>query len=156
MRPDVSVTPLPRCEAAWLHGVALDYFAELVPDVPGPPMQEIDHWFEDPDCYVLLISVETERAGFSLIDRVEEHHELAELCVLPNRRDAGVGTKAATVCLERFPGPWSLGVASALPGTARFWDRLLPSLPGIEGLARGPALTPYQSHSYTFTIRDNT
>ncbi|MEQ3711319.1 MAG: GNAT family N-acetyltransferase [Tateyamaria sp.] len=156
MRPDVSVTTLQRSNAAWLHEVATAYFHELVPSVPPLPMQEIDHWFEDPDCYVLLISVETERAGFSLIDRGEEGHELAELCVLPNWRDAGVGTKAATVCLERFPGPWSLGVASALPGTARFWDRLLPSLPGIEGLARGPALTPYQSHSYTFTIRDNT
>ena len=154
MTPDVSLTSLPRSEAVWLHAVATDYFAELVSDVPGPPITEIEHWFDDPDCRVLLITVGTQPAGFALIDQVQGHHELAELCILPKWRNAGVGTRAATLCFEMFSGAWSLGVASALAGTARFWDRLLPTLPAIEGLARGPALTPYQSHSYTFTIRD--
>lgn len=154
MTPDVSLTSLQRSDAAWLHKIAIDYFAELVPGVPGPPMTEIVHWFDDPDCHTLLINSAAQPTGFALIDRVRDHHELAELCILPNWRNAGVGTRAATLCFEMFPGAWSLGVASASAGTARFWDRLLQALPAIEGLACGPALTPYQSHSYTFTIRD--
>ena len=156
MMPDVTLTALHRSDATWLHAAASAYFHELVPDVTGPPMAEVEHWFDDPDCHTLLIDVAGERAGFALIDRVKDQYELAEICVLPDWRNAGIGTKAAMLCFERYPGPWTLGVASALAGTARFWDRLLPGLPGIEGLARGPALTPYQSHSYTFTIRENT
>lgn len=154
MTVDVALTPAHRRDTEWLYAVSTAYFRELLPDRPGPPVNEITHWFDDSECSVLVITANTQHAGFALVDRMKDHHELAEFCVLPDWRNAGIGTKAATFCFERFPGPWSLGVASARPGTARFWDRLLPTLPDIEGLARGPALTPYQSHSYTFTFRD--
>ncbi|MEO0379815.1 MAG: GNAT family N-acetyltransferase [Pseudomonadota bacterium] len=156
MRTDVSLTSLHRSDAAWLHAQATAYFRELVPDVPGPEMIEIEHWFDDPDCYTLLISVAHDRVGFALIDRMKDHHELAEFCVFPNWRNAGIGTQAVALCFERFPGPWTLGVASASSGTARFWDRFLTEHSGIQDLVRGAAFTPYQSHSYSFTIRDQT
>ena len=111
MRTDVSLPSLLRSDAAWLHAQATAYFRELVPDVPGPEMTEIEHWFDDPDCYTLLISEAHDRVGFALIDRMKDHHELAEFCVFPNWRNAGIGTQAVALCFERFPGPWTIGRA---------------------------------------------
>lgn len=149
-----SLTPVLSADATWLHDVAITYFQELVPEVPGPPRAEIDDWIEDPDVHPLLITVSKKRVGFALVDRAENQSELSEFCILPDQRGAGIGTLAAIKCFQKFPGPWTLGVASALPGTERFWDRLLMTHPGIQGLARRAAFTPYQSHSYTFTFRD--
>ncbi|MFL4472237.1 GNAT family N-acetyltransferase [Tateyamaria armeniaca] len=149
----LSLMPLSQDQTAWLHDAASAYFRELVPDRAGPPLQEVTDWFEDPDIYPLLVSQSDQRVGFALIERTGTHHELSEFCILPDWRDAGIGTHAATLCFARHPGRWALGVAKALPGTIRFWDRLLPSLPAITRLARGPALTPYQCHSYTFDYK---
>ena len=80
-------------------------------------------------------------------------HELAEFGILPDHRNGGHGASAMACLMNKRPGRWCVGVASALPGTARFWDRLLPKHPQVHDLRRGAALTPFQSHSYTFTAR---
>ncbi|WP_299733566.1 GNAT family N-acetyltransferase [uncultured Tateyamaria sp.] len=149
----VALIPAPRDQMAWLQATATAYFGELAPDEPPPPLEEIIDWFDDPDTFALLIMHQERRVGFALIERLDAHHDLSEFGILHDWRGKGLGTRAAPLCFARFPGPWALGVAKALPGTARFWDGLLPTLSGVTGLARGPALTPYQSHSYTFAYK---
>ena len=149
----VAIHPMARTDQGWLYDAATDYFAELVPDQAGPPLTEIIDWFTDPDAHPFVISTLSGRVGFALIEQVGPRHDLSEFCILPDQRGTGIGTRAARLCFAHFPGPWTLGVANALPGTAAFWDRLLPTLPGITGLARGPALTSYQCHSYTFDYK---
>ncbi|MBY5935514.1 hypothetical protein KUV51_21075 [Tateyamaria omphalii] len=151
----VTLAPLSRVDTPWLHDVAEPYFNELVPGF-GPLAQDrFDIWWTDPDRAAYAILVEGERAGFALIRRCEEGcREISEFCILPTARNAGTGACAAALCLQLHPGAWRIGVASTLPGTARFWDRLLATKPGIEDLVRGPALTPFQCYSYTFTYRN--
>jgi aldehyde dehydrogenase (NAD+) len=152
-----TLAPLPHSETGWLKGVALPYFAELAPGVDPPPDDEFDAWFENAEHSILRIETDGIGTGFALIWRSKRGlQELSEFCVLPTARGQGIGTRAAALCFALHPGPWRLGVARALPGTARFWDRLLPTLDGIQGLARGAALTPYQSHSYTFVMQEPT
>lgn len=149
----VALTPAPRDTAPWVFDAASAYFKELVPDGGDLPGAEITECFDDPDTHVLLITHGQQRVGFALVDREDDNHDLCEFCILPAFRNQGLGTRAATLCFAGFPGAWFLGVANALPGTARFWDRILLDMPGITGLVRGPALTPYQSHSYTFEYK---
>ena len=150
-----ALSPLPRSGAEWLHSVATPYFAELAPDLAPPNPDHFDIWWGSPHRAIHLINTDGHRTGFAMIRRTADHqHELSEFCILPGARGKGIGTAAAALCFARHPGRWCVGVAAALPGTARFWDRLLPRLPGIEGLARGPALTPYQCHSYSFDVQD--
>ena len=146
----VSLIPATRNQIGWLQHTATAYFSELAPGEAAPPLAEIIGWFEDPGTSAMIIMHHQHRVGFALIERLDTHHDLSEFGILPDWRGKGLGTLAVPQCFSRSLGPWSLGVAKALPGTARFWDRLLPALSGVSGLARGPALTPYQSHSYTF------
>ncbi|MEL6451870.1 MAG: GNAT family N-acetyltransferase [Pseudomonadota bacterium] len=149
----VTLSPLPRAEAAWLHAVAVPYFAELAPALDPPAPGYFDKWWTEAGRAVHLISANTTPAGFAMIRQEDGGHELSEFCILPALRGTGIGAQAAALCLALHPGPWTLGVAKALPGTARFWDRLLPSLACVTDLRRRPALTTHQSHSYTFTVR---
>ncbi|MEM6371754.1 MAG: hypothetical protein AAF727_03110 [Pseudomonadota bacterium] len=139
-------------DSDWLFHTAISHFQELVPEGPGPPRAEIDHWMTDTDLVPLKIDCDGARVGFALVERMDGFHELCEFRISPTHRGAGLGGRAAIDCFALFPGRWSLGVASALPGTARFWDRLLLSTGSVTQLERGPVLTPYQSHSYTFTF----
>ena len=151
----VTLAPLPHSDVAWLHSVAAPYFAELAPDLDPVMQDRFDIWWRDPQRAAYAIHAGQDRVGFALIRLCHSgHREISEFCVLPERRNGGIGAQAVALCLRLHPGPWRVGVAHALPGTARFWDRVLTTLPGITGLARGAALTPYQCHSYTFTYRE--
>ncbi|WP_415400698.1 GNAT family N-acetyltransferase [Tateyamaria sp. SN3-11] len=152
---EVTLAPLPRADAAWLHRVAAPYFAELAPDIGPIAADRFDIWFSDPNRSAHVICADQDRVGFALIRLCDSgQREISEFCILPDQRSRGIGEQAVQQCLALHLGPWRIGVAGALPGTARFWDRVLATVPGITGLARGPALTPYQCHSYTFTYRD--
>ncbi|GGX69572.1 hypothetical protein GCM10007385_43490 [Tateyamaria omphalii] len=151
----VVLTRLSRADTPWLHAVVAPYFAELVPGFGPLEHDRFDIWWNDADRAVYAIEADQSRAGFALIRKCDDdHHEISEFCVLPNARSRGIGAQAAVLCLALHSGPWRIGVAATLTGTARFWDRVLTTAPGINGLEKGPALTPYQCHSYTFTYRD--
>lgn len=150
----LSLAPLPRADRAWLHGVTSSYFIELAPDIGLRSARHLNIWWEDPTRNAYAICSDDRRVGFVLLRECEAGcRELCEFCVLPSARSTGIGTNALPLCLATAPGRWRVGVARALPGTARFWDRVLCATPGIKALARGPALTPYQSHSFTFTYQ---
>ena len=150
----VSVARLPASEQAWLHSVIAPYFIELAPDI-GPPLPgEMERWWQDPGHSAWVIADNEEKVGFALIlTHRDATRELAEFGIVPECRNRGLGAQAFACLLQTLPGRWWLGVASALPGTARFWDRVLSDHPQVQELQRGAALTPFQSHSYTFTAR---
>lgn len=149
----VDLCPLPREDLDWLFDVATPYHIELAPNTQPPAKAEFERWWEDPQHAVHLITASTERAGAAMI-RADDTDGLvlSEFFVLPHLRGNGIGARAAALCFARNPGRWHLGVAKALPGTARFWDRLLPSLGGVSELARCPPMSPYQCYSYTFKM----
>ena len=149
----VSLVATSRDQTTWLLEASTDYFRELGSDQDDLPRAEVVGWFDDPNTHVLTITQAGRRVGFALVDRFDSYHELCEFCILTEHRNKGIGSEAVPVCFAQFPGQWSLGVAKALPGTARFWDRVLQALPGVTELARGAPLTPYQSHSYTFAYK---
>jgi len=149
----IRLTRLPPSEKNWFHQTINDYFQELVPNSAPLDSNFVEALWQNPSLTLLAIQSTPGRVGFAIIQKHPDSHELSEFCILPDHRGAGLGARAATLCLERHPGAWTLVVASALPGTARFWDRLLPTLPGVSHLGRGPPLTPHQSHSYAFTYK---
>lgn len=141
---------LAEADADWLLSVVTPYFIELAPDLDPPDHAELAEWWTEADRSVWAIEAPEGPRGFAMIRRERDLHELCEFGIFHAFRGKGLGSEAAALCFARHPGRWQLGVASALPGTARFWDRLLPTLPAIRGLARHAPFTPYQTHSYQF------
>mmetsp|Transcript_27659 Transcript_27659/g.51383 ORF Transcript_27659/g.51383 Transcript_27659/m.51383 type:complete len:142 (-) Transcript_27659:24-449(-) len=136
----IRVAPMPQSDAGWFDRVAELYFQELIADCDPFEPGEFEFLWQDPAWTVLKVFAGHDRAGFAMIKDFGGFRELAEFCILPERRKNGIGTQAATLCFMLFPGRWRLGVAHALPRTARFWDRLLPTIAGLKQLHRGPPL----------------
>lgn len=147
----IEVTAMPRSAADWLHPILDAYYRELVPGAQALPKEDMKALWDDPTVTLLTIHAQGEPVGFAIIEAEDAFHTLSEICVLPDHRGRGIGTQAVARCLQLHPGAWALDVANAQPGSARFWDRVLTSIPGISSLERGPPHTPHQSHSFTFT-----
>ncbi|MEM8690934.1 MAG: GNAT family N-acetyltransferase [Pseudomonadota bacterium] len=148
-----TLVDMPREDRAWLHQHFAPYFRELVPDLPIPTPERNDRYWDDPDGHPLLILQGRARAGFALVHKDRARFELAEFAILPPMRRHGLGAEAVDLALQRFPGPWVIGVASRSGSAAPFWAKILKRNPFVQGLQEGPSLTPYQSPSYTFTYQ---
>ncbi|WP_374574162.1 GNAT family N-acetyltransferase [Phenylobacterium sp.] len=93
-----------------------------------------DPWFDaywiEPERIPLWILADGERAGFALVNRVSPSglgcdRAVAEFCVLPEHRRAGVGLAAARALFGRYEGVWELKVHRAnAPGLA-FWEKAI-------------------------------
>ncbi|WP_299590702.1 GNAT family N-acetyltransferase [uncultured Tateyamaria sp.] len=149
----IIVSSLPESHKDWFDQVARDYFLELIPTIGNLPPGFLDPLFSDTSYDVKMIVADEECVGFAIIKRHEVVSELAEFCVLPMFRNRGVGAIAAKKCFEENPGHWTLGVAGSLPGTARFWDSILPKIDTLEELEQTAPTLEGQSHGYTFFVR---
>ncbi len=152
---NLRLQPVTEAEGGWLLSAVTPYFIELVPGVEPPDRAELAKWWTEADRSAWAIHAGDGPRGFAMIRRARDLHELSEFGIFPTFRGKGLGAEAAALCFALHPGRWQLGVAGGLPGTARFWDRLLPTLPGIRGLARYGPFTPYQTHSYQFVREES-
>lgn len=142
--------PVTEAEGDWLLSAVNPYLMELVPGLESPDRAELAKWWTEADRSAWAIHASDGPRGFAMIRQERDLYELSEFGILHAFRGKGIGAEAVALCFALHPGRWQLGVARGLPGTARFWDRLLPTLPGIRGLARYGPFTPYQTHSYQF------
>ena len=91
----------------------------------------LDHYWQDPDRFPLLILVDKQLAGFALV-RVEtdpgdgsKATDLAEFFVLRQFRRKQVGSRAAVIIWDRFPGQWQLRVLVSNQVAYAFWHKLV-------------------------------
>ncbi|QBF34177.1 GNAT family N-acetyltransferase [Thalassococcus sp. S3] len=149
----VRILPTPEADRAWLHSLMVPYFAELVPHLPAPGPDYNDDVWTDAGRHALTLLNGAIPMGFALVrDEPSGRRELAEFYITPDHRRQGLGVQAVDLTLRHFPGSWILGVAAGSASAAPFWDHCLPSLPSVRQLRKGPPLTPYQSHSFTFRV----
>ncbi|TNF64458.1 MAG: hypothetical protein EP307_02735 [Rhodobacteraceae bacterium] len=148
----MDLAPLARGDRDAFLAMLRPYLAEIAPDLPAPTPDRITQVLDDPARHVLTIRVSGSDKGFVLIRRLScGTHEMSEFYVLPQARRAGLGTRAARAALTRHPGRWQLGVARAATGAESFWQTVLAPLARAH---RGPPLTPHQSGSLHFTIKE--
>ncbi len=87
----------------------------------------LEKYWQDGACHPFFILADGKPAGFILINGRKyvrafgKNHSVAEFFVLPQFRRGGIGTRAARLVFERFPGKWQLMMhPKNLPSHA-FW-----------------------------------
>lgn len=143
----ITLHPMDAADQPALEAALAPYLAEIVPgntfDLPAIAARQFG-----PSRHPFWILQDNTRTGFALAFTHDGGtHELAEFTIAPDHRRSGIGRDAIAQLFARLPGAWQIGVVAQ--GTAgAFWE---DALAGIPDLAKGPGLTPSQSHSYTFT-----
>ena len=92
-----------------------------------------DSYWREAGRFALTVQADGRLAGFVLVNRWsalnrELDHSVGEFFVLRKYRRIGVGSRAARILFERWPGPWEVAVARynkpalAFSGTALCFD----------------------------------
>ena len=73
--------------------------------------------------------------GFVLVRRLNRpdqppFHAVAEFFVLRKYRRRGVGTAAARLAFDRFPGKWTVSQDPDNPASRAFWERVIGDYTG--------------------------
>lgn len=131
----IALTPVAFADKAALRRVFDAYqiaHADLTEPgrTPGAPVDYpwFDAYWTEPERIPLWIVADGERAGFALVNRhapsgLSCDRAVAEFCILPERRRAGLGLAAAQALFARYEGVWELQVHRAnAPGLA-FWAK---------------------------------
>ena len=86
----------------------------------------LDAWWREPDHVALLVKVDGLLAGFALLNKASHtgrplDRNMAEFFIVRKHRRSGVGTRAARMIFNRYPGRWETAVARANHGALAFW-----------------------------------
>ncbi len=91
----------------------------------------LNHYWQEPDRYPFFILVEDKVAGFVLVrDEVDPGngdrcHDVSEFFVLRQYRRDGIGSRAAIILWEMFPGSWQVRVMKTNVAAYHFWQKLI-------------------------------
>ena len=96
----------------------------------------LEHYWSDPDRHPFLIRSDRNLAGFALVRRERDPEsgqpvtDLAEFFVLRGFRRRHIGTEAAMMLWDRFPGHWQVRVMSENRVACQFWKPLIETHTG--------------------------
>ena len=148
----MELVPLAPGDRDAFVGMVRAYVSEIGPDLPPVTAERMARASDDPAREALLIRDGGGTRGFVLIRRLPDGaHEMSEFYVVPGARRSGLGTQAARAALTRHPGRWRLGVAGGNVHARAFWTGVITPLARAH---RGPPLTPNQSGSLHFIIKE--
>ena len=88
--------------------------------------EELDSYWREDGRFALKVEADGRLAGFVLVNRWSAlnrllDHSVAEFFVLRKYRRIGVGSRAARVLFERWPGRWEVSVARYNKPALSFW-----------------------------------
>ena len=86
--------------------------------------QYFDEYWLDPDRRAFLIRVDGAWAGLALVF-VGTPRDIAEFFVMRKYRNNGVGTSAAKIIFERYPGQWTVRQQLTNPDATAFWRKAI-------------------------------
>jgi predicted acetyltransferase len=85
----------------------------------------LDHYWTEPGRHPFLFQVDGKWAGFALVREIPPY-DMAEFFVMRKYRRIGIGRRAATEVLGRFPGSWQVRQQLSNPAATIFWRRAIP------------------------------
>jgi predicted acetyltransferase len=97
----------------------------------------LDRYWREEGQFALTVHADGRLAGFILVNRWsaldrELDHAVSEFFVLRKYRRIGVGSRAAKVLFQRWPGRWEVAVASYNKPALSFWRRAIPA--AVDGV----------------------
>lgn len=89
-----------------------------------------DQYWQEAGRSPLLIHVDGRLAGFALVRRLAEDEggpasSMAEFFILRKYRRLGVGSRAAKMVFQRFPGRWHIAVLAENQPARLFWRKVV-------------------------------
>ncbi len=91
----------------------------------------LDHYWTEPDRHPYLIRVDSQLAGFILVNRHgisgEDRWSIAEFFVMRKYRKLGIGAFAAVFVFDLWPGKWEVSQSAAHPASTVFWRKVIGS-----------------------------
>ncbi len=138
----IEIEPVPYADKAVLRRLiefyVYDYSEYMQWDVDTHGVfgyRYLDHYWTAPDRHPFFIRVDGHLAGFALV-RSGPPHDMAEFFVMRKYRRGGIGTDAARLVLNRFPGAWEVRQMAANVAGSTFWRSAIP-VPFREGTRDG-------------------
>jgi predicted acetyltransferase len=137
---NVELQVIPQAQKALLHNLMEKYMHDFS-EYDGEDVDEqglygykwSDQYFIDADRYPMVIRADGKIAGLVLVRRgsgfdEDPAHSLAEFFVMRKYRRKGVGTRAARLAFEQFPGKWEVSQDPDNPDSILFWHRVVGKL----------------------------
>ena len=91
----------------------------------------LDHYWTEPSCHPYLIRVDSQLAGFVLVNRQgvsgEDRWSIAEFFIMRKYRKQGIGAFAAAFVFDLWPGKWEVSQSAAHPASTIFWRKVIGS-----------------------------
>jgi len=103
-------------------------------DVPRTgrfPEDDLDGCWMEPWRHPFLFRADNELAGFSIVDSHsyltgrEDVHDLSEFFIMRRYRRNSLGTFAATLLFDRFPGRWEVREHGRNTAAIAFWRKVI-------------------------------
>jgi predicted acetyltransferase len=125
-----------RSARLWIQSVYRDYVCDLTPDSTAPPelaaLEQIAHWFRDPQLHPLLILKSSEPVGFAMVAKAASRHasqpvdyRMKEFFIARTCRRLGIGRSAVELILNRFAGRWEIAQQQKNAAAVSFWRRVV-------------------------------
>ena len=113
--------------------------AELAEDGRFGPPAFLDRYWRNEERLPLLIRVGGRLAGFALLNRYSRigdppDRAMAEFFVVRRHRRTGVGTIAARLIFDRYPGQWEVAVMRENRAALAFWKRAIRDHAGASAI----------------------
>jgi predicted acetyltransferase len=118
-------------EQPYLERLMIPYLYDMTVFVDTPSREleyeypDIERYWQDSNRYPFFIEYDTMRIGFALITEHEQHTVMSEFFIPRHFRRHGIGTEAAWLVFDRFPGRWRVAEMAANRGAQRFWRRVI-------------------------------
>lgn len=91
-------------------------------------------YFEEPSRKALLIKVDSELAGFVLLNKVPispaAEHNIGEFFIVAKFQEVGISTKVAHQIWRMYPGSWEVSVIPENKRALSFWRKTISSFTG--------------------------
>jgi len=91
----------------------------------------LDYYWVEPDRHPFFIKVNEKYAGFALVRKIQDsdqnQYSMAEFFIMKKYRKTGIGTKAAMMVFNEFPGDWEIAVLEENIPAQFFWKNVISS-----------------------------
>ncbi len=136
----MEIVPVLKAEKAELWAHLQAYLRELRTerDDRDEPYPHFEPYWREPDARWPFWGVtNSRRIGFALVRSTGERLEMAEFCIFPTDRRAGIGSAFARGVIERFPGEWEVSASTENTTGVAFWRHALSGFVPEESPAAG-------------------
>lgn len=111
---------------------------------------DFKHYFIESDKYAFLIRVDSELAGFVLINKIGSTEDVdwnvGEFFILTKFQSSGIGKQVASQIFDKFPGVWETAAMPANTKGISFWRKVVEEYTHGQFIEEKKMIGPTEFH----------